>query len=207
MTTGEQKPSVPGDGTTAKPWPDADHNHHTIGGWWDCILRIALVLWVVRIPVVTTVLGLGLLGVTPQAQDLFLEFADAPLGEMLPRMLWYVVVLTVVWAMPTHYAARLLVESDPRLQHALARERITKQTTCLASSAKWVPRLLGFLAFAAVEYAILRSYRNIPTLDQRELVTGAETALVTIACLVAAGAVGYWVWVINSFNFPPILAT
>jgi hypothetical protein len=38
-------------------------------------------------------------------------------------MLGNVVVLTVVWAMPTDYAARLLVESDPRLRHSLARDR------------------------------------------------------------------------------------
>ena len=38
--------------------------------WWDCVLRCALVLWVVRVPLAATVTGLSLLGVTSQAQDL-----------------------------------------------------------------------------------------------------------------------------------------
>jgi hypothetical protein len=198
MMTGEQKPAgEPGHGTPTPPEAHIDHNHQATRGWWDCTLRVTLVLWVVRIPVVTTAFGLVLLGMTPQAQDLFLEFADAPLGETLPRMLWFVVVLTVVWAMPTHYAARLLLESDPRFKESLRQEGEAKQAPCLRHSAKWVPRVLGFLAFVAVEYAIFRSHRNIPTLDQGEVTKGAETALVTVASLVAAGAVGYWVWVIK----------
>jgi hypothetical protein len=198
MTTGEQKPAgEPGHGTPTPPEAHIDHNHQATRGWWDCTLRVTLVLWVVRIPVVTTAFGLVLLGMTPQAQDLFLEFADAPLGETLPRMLWFVVVLTVVWAMPTHYAARLLLESDPRFKESLRQEGEAKQAPCLRHSAKWVPRVLGFLAFVAVEYAIFRSHRNIPTLDQGEVTKGAETALVAVASLVAAGAVGYWVWVIK----------
>ncbi len=78
---------------------------------WGCILNVALVLWILRIPVATTVVGWLLLGVTPQAQDLFTEFLDLSLSTWL-RMLWFVLMLTVAWALPTHYVARMLVDSD-----------------------------------------------------------------------------------------------
>jgi hypothetical protein len=51
MTTGERKPrGEPGHGTAATSGSHADDNHHPMGGWWDCTLRIALVLWVVTAP-------------------------------------------------------------------------------------------------------------------------------------------------------------
>src|SRR5262249_26347405 len=133
---------------------------------WSCILDVALVLWILRVPVITTVFGWLLLGAAPQAQDLFLEFVDPQepprkfldlsLGIWL-RMLWFVLVLTVIWALPTHYAARVLIDSDPRAP-------ASKGAPCLKSAAICVPRLLGLLTFLAVEFAIWRSHANIPTL-------------------------------------------
>jgi hypothetical protein len=49
-----------------------------------------------------------LLGATPQAQDIFVEFARSSPWWML----WFLFVLVAVWAMPTHYAARLLLDTD-----------------------------------------------------------------------------------------------
>jgi hypothetical protein len=74
---------------------------------WECTLQFALILWVVRVVVATTVLGLLILGLAPQAQDLFVEFARLPTW----RMVLFVCVMVVVWAMPTHYAARLLLDT------------------------------------------------------------------------------------------------
>ena len=81
---------------------------------WDCFLRLLLVLWIVRVPLTMTLLGLALLGLTPQAQDLFMEFARTTVWWML----WFLLVLIFLWAMPTHYAARLLLDTDSRFSWA-----------------------------------------------------------------------------------------
>ncbi len=156
-------------------------------GWWACILGVALVLWIVRVPVVTTLFGWVLLGATPQAQDLFHEFLDLSPWTLL-RMFWFQLVLTMVWAIPTHYAARMLVNTDPR-------RPASDMAPCLKGAAMWVPRLLGLLTFLAVEFAIWRSYESMPTLDQSDVKERAEHALMAMALLVAAGAVAYSVWV------------
>jgi len=83
---------------------------------WDCFLRLLLVLWIVRAPLAMTLLGLALLSLTPQAQDLFMEFART--GPL--RMLGFLLVLVFIWAMPTHYAARLLLDTDRRFRLSLA---------------------------------------------------------------------------------------
>jgi hypothetical protein len=177
---------------------------HIAVGWWGCILRFALVLWVVRVPLSTTVFGLLLLGATPQAQDLFVEFArPSPWWR-----LWFLFVLVAVWAMPTHYAARLLLDTDQRFQSYLKHEQwesersaklISDPSRCLEWSEIWIPRILGFLTFVAVELAILRSYTNLPTLDKSEAIALATVlhALIEMALLVAAGAVAYLIWVIK----------
>src|SRR5258708_1851324 len=151
-------------------------------GWWACILDVALVLWILRVPVSTTVFGCLLLGATPQAQDLFTEFLDLSLLRTWLRMLLFVLVLTAVWALPTHYAARILVNTDPRAP-------ASNEAPCLRLPAMWVPRLLGLLTFLAVEFAIPRSYANMPTLDEGQVKQGVAHALIAMAGLVAASAV------------------
>jgi len=168
-------------------------------GCWACILNVALVLWILRVPVVATTFGWLLLGATTQGQDLFLEFVDPP-GKHLTllglslwiwwRMLLFLLVLTMVWALPTHYAARMLVTGDPRAP-------AWSGAPCLKRTATWVPRLLGLLTFLAVELAIWRSYANMPTLEERDVTQRAEQALIAMAVLVAAGAIAYSVWVIK----------
>jgi hypothetical protein len=150
------------------------------------LLSVALVLWILRVPTTTTALGWLLLGVTPQGQDLFTEFLDLSLGTWL-RMLLFVLVLTVLWALPTHYAARMLVNSDPRAP--------ANGGQCLKGAAIWLPRLLGLLTFLAVEVAIWRSYKNIPTLDEQDVVQRVERALIAMAGLVAVGAAAYLIWI------------
>jgi hypothetical protein len=164
--------------------------------WWNCVLRCALVLWVVRVPLVATLTGLLLLSMTPQAQDLFVEFAVTPLWFRALFILWFLFILLAVWAMPTHYAARVLLDTDGRLQDSLAQERASHSPACLECSAVWVPRLLGFLTFVAVEIAILRSWMNMPTLDETDITAGVAWALVEVAIAVALGAALYVVWVI-----------
>ncbi len=158
-------------------------------GIWDCILQFALVLWVVRVPLSTTGLGLLLLGYAPQAQDLFAEFARTSFLWML----YFLFVLIAMWAMPTHYAARLLLDTDARLQRLLAVEN----PACLRTSAVFVPRLLGLLTFVAVLIAIWRSHLNLPDLDQKEVIAAVDQALVEMAALVVAGAAGFIFYVIK----------
>jgi hypothetical protein len=168
-------------------------------GCWSCILNLALVLWILRVPVVTTAFGWLLLGATTQAQDLFLEFVDPPglhltfLG-LSPwiwwRMLLFLLVLTTVWALPTHYAARMLINTDPRASASSGAPCFKRMAICL-------PRLLGLLTFLAVEIAIWRSYANMPALEERDVTQRAEHALIAMAVLVAAGSIAYSVWVIR----------
>jgi hypothetical protein len=148
-----------------------------------------LVLWIVRVPVTTTVFGWLLLGATPQAQDLFTAFLDLSWWTLF-QMFLFVLVLTAVRALPTHYAARMLVDSDPKAP-------TSSGVVCLEKSAIWVPRLLGFLTFAAVEFAVWRSHANLPTLDEGNVKQDVERALIAMAVLVAGGAVAYSVWVVR----------
>ena len=64
------------------------------------MLGIALVLWILRVPTTTTALGWLLLGVTPQAQDLFTEYLDLSPSTWV-RMILFVVASTLLWAFPT----------------------------------------------------------------------------------------------------------
>jgi hypothetical protein len=64
------------------------------------MLGIPLVLWILRVPTTTTALGWLLLGVTPQAQDLFTEYFDLSPSTWV-RMILFVVVSTLLWAFPT----------------------------------------------------------------------------------------------------------
>ena len=159
---------------------------------WDCFLRLLVVLWIVRAPVAMTLLGLALLGLTPQAQDLFMEFART--GPL--RMLAFLLVLVFIWAMPTHYAARLLLDTDRRFRLSLVRTPDGNEC-CSQVSAVWVPRALGLLTFVAVLIAIWRSSINVPELNDPANTAAVYKALVEVAVLVVAGALvffGYMLW-------------
>ncbi len=79
-----------------------------------------------------TVLGLLILGLAPQAQDLFVEFADVPVW----RMVLFGCVMVVVWSMPTHYAARLLLDTDERFRQLLEAQRGVRSGTFPRSRGK-----------------------------------------------------------------------
>lgn len=82
------------------------------GGLWQHVLDFFLTLWVLRAPVAMLVIGAVLMWLVPQAQDLLIEMAmPASLADW-GRILLFYVLLLLVWAMPTHYAARLLFRSD-----------------------------------------------------------------------------------------------
>lgn len=167
---------------------------------WNCVLRLSLVLWVVRVPLAFTLLGLALLGLAPQAQDLFVEFDDPSWVVEVSNQLLLAAVLMLVWAMPTHYAGRLLLDTDSRLQSQLGcnaedrdAERVAK---VFKASVVYVPRVLGLLTFVAVLIAIRRSSNNLPVLDEQDTVIApVRHSLLIMAALVVAAAVlfGFYV--------------
>jgi hypothetical protein len=145
---------------------------------------LLLVLWIVRVPFAMTLLGLALLDLTPQAQgDLFMEFART--GPVW--MLWFLLVLVFIWAMPTHYAARLLLDTDRRFRLSLVRGPDGNEW-CSQVSGLWVPRALGLLTFVAVLIAIWRSSINVLEHNDPAGTAVVYKALVEVAVLVVAGA-------------------
>jgi hypothetical protein len=152
--------------------------------WWGHVLDLALILWVVRVPVCLVALGLLILGMAPQAQDLFVELARAMHG----RVPLFFFLLFFVWAMPTHYAARLLLDTDWRLRAHAEQQRLQTHSRCLAAMERWVPRILGLLTFVAVLIAIWRSYANLPILDEKHVTREIGISLFILAGLVVLSA-------------------
>src|SRR5262249_33724871 len=146
------------------------------------------------VPLFMTAIGLLILGLAPQAQDLFIEFADAS-----SRIPLFLLLLVFVWAMPTHYTARLLLDTDERFQRAVASERAAGQGGCHEILGRYVPRLLGLLTFVAVLIAIWRSYLNVPSFGQPNDQLAVDTAhdvlrwLAVFVVLLAAGFLIYTV--------------
>lgn len=167
---------------------------------WDCFLRLLLVLWIVRVPLTMTLLGLALLGLTPQAQDLFMEFARTTVWWML----WFLLVLIFLWAMPTHYAARLLLDTDSRFRLSLV-PTPDRNEHCSQVSAIWVPRVLGLLTFVAVLIAIGRSAVNVPNSTDTATKAAVHRALIEMTALVivsALGFFGYMIWRPRNADLP-----
>jgi hypothetical protein len=159
---------------------------------WESILLIVLVLWVVRVPVALIALGLLILGLAPQAQDLFVEFARAPAW----RMPVFICVLVLGWTIPTHYASRLLLNTDERFQQLLGGPQERNQARLLKVMTRWIPRLLGLATFVAVLIAIWRSYENLPILDEASVIDAVSRSLLELAGLVLLAALGFVVYVI-----------
>jgi hypothetical protein len=135
------------------------------GRGWEHVLDLALILWVVRVPLSFVALGLLILGTAAQAQDLFVELV----GEEIRRIPLFLMLLVLAWAMPTHYAARLLLDTDERFRAHVERERPVSSARCVAAMERWVPRALGLLPFLAVLLALVRSYVNLPYLDEKHV--------------------------------------
>jgi hypothetical protein len=161
---------------------------------WGWVLDIALVPWVIRVPLVTTFLGLAILGAAPQAQDLFVEFAyEAFPYERFMRIALFLLLLFFVWAMPTHYAARLLLDTDVRFQNRL---HARGKQSVVAFVARWTPRALGLLTFVAVLIAIRRSDHNLPDFKDPLTMATVEETLGWLEILVIASASAFFAYTI-----------
>ena len=153
-----------------------------IAEYWQRCLDLALVLWIVRVPLCAVIVGWVILDYTPQAQDLFTEFADSYV-----RIAVFLVLLTIVWAGTTHYAARLLLDTDMRFR-AYADPRVW---TYLGSFERWVPRVLGLIPFAVVLIASERSIRNLPHIDDEGVISAITYWLRIFDLLVVAVAAAF----------------
>lgn len=162
---------------------------------WERILQFALTLWVVRVPLIMTALGLLILSSAPQAQDLFVEFAHNPL-----RIPLFLLLLIFVWAMPTHYAARLLLDTDARFQDVVAAQQALGQANFIEAVERVVPRALGLLTFVAVLIAIWRSHLNLPIFSDpgdQEAVAATNRVLGWLAVVVILAAFGFLIYTIK----------
>jgi hypothetical protein len=162
---------------------------------WECVLQFALILWIVRVPLTMTALGVLILGSAPQAQDLFVEFAHNPW-----RIPLFLLLLAFAWAMPTHYAARLLLDTDSRFQDVIAAQQALGRASCINAVERGVPRALGLLTFAAVLIAIWRSHLNMPIFSDRndqEAVDATNHVLGWLAVLVILAGAGFLIYTIK----------
>jgi hypothetical protein len=152
--------------------------------FWQQCLDLALVVWVVRVPLCAVIIGFLILDYTVQAQDLFTEFA----GDW-PRIAWFLVLLTVIWAGTTHYAARLLLDTDQRFR-AYARARNSR---FLAWTERCAPRFLGVLPFVIVLRASERSISNLPDITDSGKISAITWSLrIFDVLVVAAAAIFFW---------------
>jgi hypothetical protein len=156
--------------------------------FWQKCLDFALVLWIVRVPLCAVAIGGLILDYTPQAQDVLTEFSDH-----WDRMALFLVLLTVVWAATTHYAARLLLDTDQRFR-AYAEAR---SSDFLTWAETWVPRLLGLFPFAIALIAAARSIWNLPEIDDPGMISGVKKTLYVFSGLVLIAGVAFFAYMVN----------
>jgi predicted acylesterase/phospholipase RssA len=133
---------------------------NALGCFWTKVLEFLLFLWVARAPFGIVVVGFLLLGATPQAQDLLIPLVDSA---------WYWVLLYfalhfLLWAIPVHYSARIVIADDARL-YDYGCENPSPYFDWLN---RWVPRLLGAVTFLALLMSAIRAESNMPNLPNVE---------------------------------------
>ncbi|MFG1183614.1 MULTISPECIES: hypothetical protein [Xanthobacter] len=163
-----------------------------VSHFWRRILDLTLVLWVVRVPLLSVLLGLALMAGVTQAQDVTLDvaMAGAPVGAAagLSRAIFSLVAAVfLLWAMPVHYAARLLVETDNGLAVLVARRDasaghrgIVGRDRLMAAMVREVPRLIGLAPFLAFAMGANAAIGNLPTLADRPAIAAAHHQLVLL---------------------------
>ncbi|MFG1298466.1 hypothetical protein V5F49_01600 [Xanthobacter sp. V3C-3] len=167
------------------------------GRIWRRILDFALVLWVVRVPLASVVLGLALMAFVTQAQDVTLDvaMAGAPVGAaagISRAMAALAVAVFVLWAMPVHYAARLLMETDAGLADLCARRTAAARAAGkdrdlpMGLMVRHVPRILGALTFVAMAVGAFAAIANLPTLADRPAMDAARVQLVRLGWVMLA---------------------
>ncbi len=190
---------------------------------WQRVLDFGLVLWIVRVPLASALLGFFLLAGVVQAQDVLVEVAmsGARLAEQAGfhgAILRLVAACFLLWSVPVHYAARLILETDDGLRALVAERNATAREYSgdpaaidgkLAATVRQVPRLLGvipFLAFAVAAYAAID---NLPKITDVPVVAAAKAQLwrAVLAMLVAAAVFYLYTLVRGPIARLPVFAT
>jgi predicted acylesterase/phospholipase RssA len=127
-----------------------------LGCFWTKVLEFLLFLWVARAPFSIVVVGFLLLGATPQAQDLLIPLVDSAWY----RVLLYFVLHFLLWAMPVHYSARIVLADDARLYDYGCKY----PSPYFDWLEQWIPRLLGASTFLALLMSAYRANSNLPNL-------------------------------------------
>lgn len=165
---------------------------------WDDVVDLALVLWIVRVPLASLLVGFAFLYYPPQAQDLLVGLVVSSW-----RIVEFFVVLTLVWAMPTHYAARLLLEADGRLKaykqrlaqagNAVAQRALDR----LGSMETCIPRLFGIVPYLLFYIGVVRSYKNLPIIKDPEYIPTIKFDLLLFAVFLVFGIVVFAAYACN----------
>ena len=116
---------------------------NAIVAWLAGFLRI---VWVCRVGVVNTLVGLLFFGLLVQAQNLMADLSSWGSGAELVFWAGVFGFAFLLWAFPVHYGARRSIDQLARLSPAIAAQH------------PWLvallPRLLGLLPFAALVLGI-----------------------------------------------------
>jgi hypothetical protein len=144
-----------------------------ISGFWASVIDFAYVCWVLRVPVVALLAGLLVMGFAPQAQDLIVDLAPAT-----PRVLAFM-ALMIGWVVVTTYASFLLLGTDRRLlAHAVAlKAKHPRRFQTFERLRLGMPYVLGSLPFVIVFVAAVRSYWNLPDIDDKPVIEAAKSSL------------------------------
>jgi hypothetical protein len=140
------------------------------GRAWAWVLDLAYVVWVLRVPVIALLAGLLVMGFAPQAQDLIVDLApDA-------RRVILFLVLLFAWVAVTIYASFLLLGTDRRLlDYALTlRAGNVPRFERFEYIRLGMPYVLGALPFVIVFVAAVRSYLNLPDIDDKPVIEAAK---------------------------------
>jgi hypothetical protein len=144
--------------------------------WWIKVLDIGLTFWVLRGPLVAV--GAVILLLVPQAQDLLVEPVTD--GFIPPLLLGLGVMFAR--AMPTHYAARLLVNTDARYGRRMGTSHSSVGKCGFRSCVvTWFPRLLAVSIFAILIGAAFKARLNIPDLKDQQISEDVRGRLVWLA--------------------------
>jgi len=191
-----------GDREQAPPPPDAANTPAPISiggtrtsaerGVWPHILDFFFTLWVLRASVAVLVIGAVLMWFVPQAQDLLIELAmPASLADW-GRIVLFFLGLLVIWAMPTHYAARLLIRSD----EGYLRRIDTRGTAWIKGLQKWSPRVLGALTFVVMLGGVWRAWYNRPQFSDAQEFPGLGWHLLIVALGLVATGIVFWLYAV-----------
>src|SRR5262249_13224434 len=146
------------DTTGGKPVPARSTDSMPTRNWlasvWDGVLDLSLVLWVARGPFALLTIGFLLLGFAPQAQDLLIPLVNSRYYSIA---LFFPLVF-VLWSIPTHYAARLALDDDERLEQYRQR----RHPAWLHAPLRHGPRVMGALTFIAFLVCAYRGRAAFP---------------------------------------------